>query len=451
MAVDLQGNIIDEQGVKTGGTVDLNTGALTSASLTPSPTIDFQTPKPSPLDSVSGIEIPPSPIEQLNKFLAGETTFKAEQEDVLGVTEATQAIDDLSTRFKDLQRQELAIVPQTAQEMTGRASIGAISGETRARQRIVQIEALTVSSLIDAASNRLTSAQKKVERAITLKFGQAKAEKEALIQNLDLLIKSGSLTREEAKRAEAQKQKQEQEKAKLDQRQADYLTAQTAVVNLVSLNKGISSSIMEELRKAETPLQVAEIANKYNLDSGTVGSLPVSIKEYEYAVKKGGYKGTFTDYQNEDANRKKSIAAAQGTIPLTPEDKRDLIGVGFLPADITNIERDIAQYGIEAVVAQLKNSGSSKQQIAYVQKVYGVQQKVSREQITTTVTQKLAQDELKKIYTQEELEKLAKEAGFAGFFISRTKEVENYLNSDKAKQAYIDYLYSQYKAAGMAI
>lgn len=36
---------------------------------------------------------------------------------------------------------------------------------------------------------------------------------------------------------------------------------------------------------------------------------PTSVQEYEYA-KRQGYTGSFTDYQNEDANRKRSIAAA---------------------------------------------------------------------------------------------------------------------------------------------
>lgn len=43
---------------------------------------------------------------------------------------------------------------------------------------------------------------------------------------------------------------------------------------------------------------------------------PASVQEYEYAVAHG-YKGSFTDYQNEDANRKRSIAAA-GVGGLTP-------------------------------------------------------------------------------------------------------------------------------------
>jgi hypothetical protein len=46
--------------------------------------------------------------------------------------------------------------------------------------------------------------------------------------------------------------------------------------------------------------------------------MPASVQEYEYA-KKNGYSGTFSQYQDEDANRKRSIAAAGvGGTGLTP-------------------------------------------------------------------------------------------------------------------------------------
>src|SRR3990167_3371961 len=46
-------------------------------------------------------------------------------------------------------------------------------------------------------------------------------------------------------------------------------------------------------------------------------SMSGSIQEYEYA-KSQGYKGSFVDYQNEDANRKRSIASAGAGGGLTP-------------------------------------------------------------------------------------------------------------------------------------
>lgn len=49
-------------------------------------------------------------------------------------------------------------------------------------------------------------------------------------------------------------------------------------------------------------------------------SQPASVQEYEYA-KANGYKGTFTDYQNADANRKRSIAQPTATQTSAAEQK----------------------------------------------------------------------------------------------------------------------------------
>lgn len=66
------------------------------------------------------------------------------------------------------------------------------------------------------------------------------------------------------------------------------------------------------LRTAESTLGLpsGSLSNKDFLTSTISRGTPTSsIQEYEYA-KSQGYKGTFTEYQNEDANRKMSIASA---------------------------------------------------------------------------------------------------------------------------------------------
>lgn len=49
------------------------------------------------------------------------------------------------------------------------------------------------------------------------------------------------------------------------------------------------------------------LLKKQQLDAPVKENLPASVQEYEYA-KKNGYLGSFTDYQNEDANRKAQVA-----------------------------------------------------------------------------------------------------------------------------------------------
>jgi hypothetical protein len=59
---------------------------------------------------------------------------------------------------------------------------------------------------------------------------------------------------------------------------------------------------------AKTGKYVASAAVPANEPAG-----PSSVQEYEYAVKQG-YKGSYTDYQNEDANRKARAAAGPTTV-----------------------------------------------------------------------------------------------------------------------------------------
>lgn len=76
------------------------------------------------------------------------------------------------------------------------------------------------------------------------------------------------------------------------------------------------------------PFQAGDTTYQYDPESKTYKSVgtkavsssqPASVQEYEYA-KANGYKGTFTDYQNDDANRKRSIAGTNST--TSPTEKR---------------------------------------------------------------------------------------------------------------------------------
>lgn len=94
---------------------------------------------------------------------------------------------------------------------------------------------------------------------------------------------------------------------RLEQEQARRLAAQK--------QKEVELGFAQEDVKSEQPIEVG--GSLVNPKTGEViykgeGTKPqptASIQEYEYA-KKGGYKGTFTDYQNEDANRKNKLASA---------------------------------------------------------------------------------------------------------------------------------------------
>lgn len=82
-------------------------------------------------------------------------------------------------------------------------------------------------------------------------------------------------------------------------------------------------------KKREAQVKAIEAANKEKkYESGIIG-------EYQFAVE-NGYKGTFSQYQNEDSNRRKSIA--QSSTPGTPktEEERKEVKVGEYSAAINS-------------------------------------------------------------------------------------------------------------------
>lgn len=70
-----------------------------------------------------------------------------------------------------------------------------------------------------------------------------------------------------------------------------------------------SGNILAAYKQAKQTYDISEEKRKADLAKEANASLPASAQEYEYA-KKGGYLGTYSQYQNEDANRKANIARA---------------------------------------------------------------------------------------------------------------------------------------------
>lgn len=72
-------------------------------------------------------------------------------------------------------------------------------------------------------------------------------------------------------------------------------------------------TLLPETPKAPEDFTLGEGQVRYGADGSVIASglpkkpsLPASAQEYEYAVQ-NGYKGSFAQYQNEDANRRRSI------------------------------------------------------------------------------------------------------------------------------------------------
>lgn len=135
-----------------------------------------------------------------------------------------------------------------------------------------------------------------------------------------------------------------------------------------------------------------------------------------------------------------------GTIKLGAPERQELLGSGFSSPDIVSIEQDVSKHGLTKVLEGITDPA----QKAALNKVYGAKEKVTREQIEKTVTQKVAMDGLKDAYTETELKDLADQYGSSSMWTGAGSDITRFLNSADAKKVYVDLLYEQYKSAGMA-
>lgn len=212
---------------------------------------------------------------------------------------------DLSAKLKSLQNEALAIPQQLQLEASGRGiTAGGLQPIETAALRNNAIQALGVSSLIAAKNGQLETAQHLVNNAIIQKYGPIEAKIKALQANLELIKNDPATSLADKNRAQAQLDIQNKKAADVADQKENQKGAMSEAIKYAGV---ADAATLTEMQNAPTALAVALIAAKKGLTSPT--GQPAAVLEFEYA-KKNGYTGTFSDYQNEDANRKRSIAAA---------------------------------------------------------------------------------------------------------------------------------------------
>ncbi len=233
-------------------------------------------------------------------------------------------------------------------------------------------------------------------------------------------------------------------------------TRDSAVAGLVSQGVTDPSEIMgilDEQAKASgttSDFTAEEIGKtlKVLTPDNTLAGLSTDYRTYKYLTDLGdpSVKGlNYFEYQTAVANATRK-PTGQDNINISNEKKTNLLGAGFSQNDIANIEKDVQTYGLDKVLEGITDKSQKKA----LQDAYGIKEKVTREQLDSTVTAKMAYDGLKETYTTDELKKLADDNGQSRFFTGKDTDIERFLNSPAAKKIYTDSLYKQYQDAGMA-
>lgn len=153
------------------------------------------------------------------------------------------------------------------------------------------------------------------------------------------------------------------------------------LASLVSNLDPNSKTFTQDYQKAQATLATlqGQIQAKPALNAGIVG-------EYQYAVSQG-YKGSFTQYQNEDSNRKASVAAAgAGILPPTSQDTSNPQTVKDLTT-VNNINNVLANpdfasaFGAKGLINQYIPGSAAQKVIADVQQIKDILSLAARGQL----------------------------------------------------------------------
>jgi len=342
-----------EQAAVTAGV-----GTINSSLFNPTPTIKYKQPEPQANYPVATLATsqpstsqPADPyaltpeqkeasdlnkrMRELSDTLLGETDYRTALEKQAGVSYTTSAdgtrnfvdkdLTDFDAQLNQLKNENLALQtydPARDPALGGRgitkSGLHPYSREHAERIRVNAVNALGVATLIEAKRGRLNYALQLVDRAVEEKFGRKRKELEATKANLENALKDPAYTVAEKKQAAAILAAQKAEENKLAREEEDFKTIQGLVLQ-ASQNEA-PAAILDNMKRATSPLE-ASIAGRGYLQKETA----TSIQEYQFAVR-NGYEGSFTDYQNEDANRKIAIAAA-GTNGLSTQQTQNFLRI----------------------------------------------------------------------------------------------------------------------------
>lgn len=280
----IQGNVAT---TPTGAQVNLTTGDLisgpiTGANLTPVPAVKFQSPPESPFTPAKGgpdlstqdTTLQPTSQEQNisdlmrqftegNTALEGQAEFARQQREAQGVATLTRTQDDLNAKLQLLEANEVNIPLQLQQESIGRGrTAGGVAPIQIDRLRENAINANIIKAQLAGVQGKIATANTLVEQAVQDKFGPLEEKQKTRIANLEVLLKDPLLSLADKNRTEKQLQIQKAKDAQIAKDKTNYEEAQKEALKYTGI---ASAQQLDEMSKATSAIQVAQIAAKYGL------------------------------------------------------------------------------------------------------------------------------------------------------------------------------------------
>jgi len=303
------------------------TGAITSSTLNPGPSIQYETPKEPPVYPVAGLNAQQTPDMQLtqpetqaqdlgsqlmalNQRLTGESQARQEEEAKFGIPQLTQTQNDLSSRLKALQNEALAIPLQLQQQAQGRGiTTGGLQPHQTAALRNNAIQALSTNSLLEASRGNLSTAMAMADRAVSQRFDPIREQIAATQKNLELILNSPAYSLADKNRAMKQQELQEAKKRALDKQEADAKDIYN--LGLQAARFGADPVTLENIRNAQSPEEALSYASE---SLGQEFAMQVQQQKFENDFKQMQFAEQRRQNNIENSFRERSLALDQAKL-----------------------------------------------------------------------------------------------------------------------------------------
>lgn len=314
--------------------------------------------------ALSGADASLGRIAEYRAQLAGQSSFVEQQkaqQDIIGKQAlATQYTNQLNQAKQEAQGIQLQLQTTLQQQQEAARGQGVTAGglaphlrasQTTANQALLSnaIKQYGIGASLAAAQGDLTSALDYIDQAVKLQFDPITANLQAELANLDAIKNSSAYTEAEKKRAMALEYQVQQEIAKNEKKKKDSETVYGLA--LQASQNGADPAIVSNIMKSGS-LEDALINGAGWFGTNTAAA----IQEYMFA-KKNGYTGSFSDYQNEDANRKIAVASAGvsktvGSLPSHISTQVDKLSSSFDSSPIVKNYNEVQnkKFSVDAIL-----------------------------------------------------------------------------------------------------
>lgn len=173
--------------------------------------------------------------------------------------DAYKQLTEVNSQINALRKEALAIPLQVQNELTGRASVSGMQGQSEMRLRQNAIKSLGLASIAETIQGNISTASSLAERAVNMEFAPIQAELNAFRQNYEL--NKDALERADKKKAQQLEFTLKERERVLNDQMADKKTILGFVAE--GAKNGAPTLLLDRASRVSDPSEAVSILSEY--------------------------------------------------------------------------------------------------------------------------------------------------------------------------------------------